>query len=52
MSQQENQYPVLPAEFSGARLLKITQEQFDELETIYGQDQLAERAYEFVQSLA
>jgi hypothetical protein len=52
MCEQEIQYPALPLEFTGERLLKVNQEQWNELEMIYGEEQLGDRAYEFVQSLA
>jgi hypothetical protein len=51
MSEHEQAFPVLPAEFTGQVLLKLAQTQYDELEVIYGEAQLADRAYEFVQSL-
>jgi len=52
MSQQENQYPVLPAEFSGERLLTLTQAQIDELQMLHGEDAVADRVYQYIQSLA
>jgi hypothetical protein len=50
-SMEEKSYPPLPSELSGQRLLKLTQPQFDELEEIYGLEQLAQTVYEFIQSL-
>jgi transcriptional regulator with XRE-family HTH domain len=50
-SMEEKSYPPLPSEFSGQRLLKLTQPQFDELEELYGLEQLAQTVYEFIQSL-
>jgi hypothetical protein len=51
MSEQETKYPELPPEFTGQVLLKLTQPQFEELETLYGDEQLMDREVQYIQSL-
>jgi hypothetical protein len=51
MSEQEIQYPELPTEFTGLRLLNLTQAQTDELVSLYGQDALGDRFYDYIHEL-
>jgi hypothetical protein len=51
MSSEQQSYPVLPLEFSGQRLLTLTQPQVEELQSIYGENAPGDRFYEYLHSL-